>query len=433
MTGQQIFLSKNLQAKFYKEIKKISHNTSTPYQKFLKDITFGIIKSKSCIIRRTSQGLQESISLKKTQKRLTYHLDNQKEIKKVEENLLISNCQKLQKESLILVDPTDIVKSKAEKMEGLSKVRDGNDGKYKNGYDVIDIVGVEKVSNTPSIFPIYSELHSEKLSVDTLKSKILDKILDIIIYSNNSGIFVMDRGFDDKRVIGELYEYGTSFIIRMKNNRTVFYNGKEYIISKLGKAIKKKHIFTSGKTTIKAGICEIGIPLSGHKIKNPPLAKVKLISADLITIGKKGKKREGSILLIASLSNSDYSELEICEFVLRAYRLRWKIEEVHRQVKVDFGWEEIQLLRFHRLEAMNTILWLVLSFIYELDDWKHLFADSFPNLMLDKKNDLSILNKFIYYRITKVVTYCFSLVKKYAKNIIKKNKQKDIQLCLQLD
>ena len=364
---------------------------------------------------------------------MTYHLDNQKEIEKVKENLLIFNSQRLHKESLILVDPTDIVKSKAKKMEGLSKVRDGSDGKCKIGYDVIDIVGVDKISNNPSVFPIYSELHSEKISEATKKSKIFDIILSIIVYSNNSGIFVMDRGFDDKRVIGELYEHDTSFIIRVKSNRVVFYNGEEHKISKLVKKIKKRYIFRSGRTTIKAGICEIGIPLSRHKIKNPPLAKVKFITADMITKNKKGKKKKSKLLLIVRLSDSDYNEFEICKLALKAYRLRWKIEEVHREIKVDFGWEKIQLLRFHRLQAMSMILWFVLGFIYELDEWKHLFAEAFSNLMLDKNNDLSILNKFIYYRIVKVVSHCFSKIKKYAKNIIKKTKRKDIQLYLQLD
>jgi len=41
-----------------------------------------------------------------------------------------------------------IVKKYATEMEGLSRVRDGNDGKWRSGYDVLDIVGVNKEKNT---------------------------------------------------------------------------------------------------------------------------------------------------------------------------------------------------------------------------------------------------------------------------------------------
>ena len=120
-------------------------------------------------------------------------------------------------------------------------------------------------------------------------------------------------------------------------------------------------------------------------------------------------------MLLVSLPDSSYTDKAICKLALESYRLRWKIEEVHRQVKTDFGWEKIQLLKFNRLRALNTLLWLALSFIYELDDWKYKFAKAFSYLMLDKKSKLQTLEKFIYYRIVKVVRKCFQQSRLYKK------------------
>jgi len=416
MNGKQINITKSLQVKFSKFINRYSYNLKKPSVKFLKDITSGIIKSQSCIVRQIAQNLSENISLKKTQERLTYHLDNEKEFEKIGENMITQNSRKLKKDSIIIVDPCDIAKPDATKMEGLTPVRDGNDGKYKPGYNVIDIIGVNQTSSQPSIFPIHSDIHSEKIGLDTLKNKIFDRLLDIIIFSNNSGIFVMDRGFDDKKVIGELYKLGAAFIIRMKQNRDVFYKGILMNIKVAANRIKKRYKFTvNSKTMIKAGVSAVGIPLSRHKIKNPEQAKVYLVSAEIITKHDNGKSTKGNFMLLISLPNSTYSNKEICKLALESYRLRWKIEEVHRQVKADFGWENIQLLKFNRLRALNTILWLALSFIYELDDWKYKFADAFSHLMLDKKSNLKILEKFIYYRITKVIRFCFLQTRLFKK------------------
>ena len=316
-------------------------------------------------------------------------------------------------------------------MEGINKVRDGNNGKYKPSYAVINLVGINQSSSQTSIFTIFSDIHSEKIALDTLKNKIFNRILAILIYSNNSGIFVMDRGFDDKRVIQELCSHDASFIIRMKRNRNIFYKGSLMNIAKVGDKIEQKHIFeVCKKTTIKAGMCEIGIPLSRHTVKNPEQAKVHLVSAEISTKHKNGRITKGKFLLLISLPYSNYSSEEICKLALESYKLRWRIEEVHRQVKTDFGWENIQLMKFNRLRALNTILWFALSFIYELDDWKYKFASAFSNLMLDKKNNLKILEKFIYYRLTKVVRYCFSQTRIYNKKTIYMKRKNRAQILL---
>jgi len=431
MNNTQINMTKSLQVKFSKFINKHSLNLHKPTVKFMKDITNGIIKSQSCIVRQISQSLTESISLKKTQERLTYQLDNETELEKIRENALIQNSRKLNNESLILIDPSDIIKPSATKMEGLKRVRDGNDGKRKPGYNLIDIVGVNKTSSATSIFPIYSDIHSDIIGLDTIKNKIFDIVLDIIIHSNNSGIFVMDRGFDDKKVIEELYKLAAAFIIRMKCNRDVFYKGILTNIKVVADLIKKKYTFAiDDKTTIKAGISEVGVPLSRHKIKNPEQAKTQLVSAEITTKHKNGKITKGTFMLLVSLPDSTYTDKEICKLALESYKLRWKIEEVHRQIKTDFGWEKIQLLKFNRLRALNTLLWLALSFIYELDDWKYKFAKAFSYLMLDKKSKLQTLEKFIYYRIAKVVRDCFLQSRLYKKKTKFERRKSNDQIML---
>jgi len=428
---EEKLMSKKLQDKFGRFLNKLSVSLTKPEQKFLKDCSFGILSSQSCIVRRTAQSLHEKVSSKKTQERLIYHLDKEELNEKISQTLLQKQCHKLQKNSLILVDPSDVIKKYAKKMEGLSKVRDGNDGKWKTGYDALDIVGVNTEGETASILPIHSQLHSNTVEIDTMKNELFDRLVDIIIHTNNRGIFVFDREFDDKKVIKEFHIHDASCIIRMKKNRDVYWQGKKMNIASVGKKTKLRYRFRARKgAIISAGICTIAIPVNPHTVKNPTLTKAKLVVAKIRSKRKDGTYQCGLFYLLCHNLDQSFLERDLVKFVLQSYRLRWKIEEVHRQVKTDFGWEDIQLLTYNRLQFMNTLLWTALSFLYDLDRWKYQLAKVFTNLMLEKKNKLSELNKFVYYKLAAVIKYCFSKISLYQKVSFKNQQKEQLQLML---
>ena len=101
MNNEQIRISQFLQVKFSKYINRHTVNLKKPSIRFMKEMTNGIIKSQSCIVRQIAQNLSESISLKKTQERLTYQLDNDKEIEKIRENMLMQSSRKLNQDRMI--------------------------------------------------------------------------------------------------------------------------------------------------------------------------------------------------------------------------------------------------------------------------------------------------------------------------------------------
>lgn len=421
-----------MQVDFSKFLNKFKNGISKPQQKFLKDSMNGIIKSQSCIVRQIAQELDEDISLKKTQERLGYHLKNMELNNNLSDKLLKIQTKTIKSNSLILIDPSDLIKKYAITTEGLSKIRDASEGDIKNGFEVLDIIGVNKTSSDFSLFPIHSQIHSNELGLDTLKNKIFNKILDIIIHSNNKGIFVMDRGFDDKKVYKELNSHTSSFIIKMRDNRNVIQDGNMIKLTKLVNRTKLNYNFNVSKkrknktTKLKAGIIDIEIPVDPHPVKNPETVKVKLV------VGK-FKKSKTRFILAANLPNLDTLDTrELCKFIIDSYGLRWKIEEVHRQAKQDFGWEEMKLQKFKKMQTLNTILWIVLSYIYRLKKWQYKFTVIFGNLMVERKKDVKKLKLFIYYRITKVTNYCFKKSERYRKIPFQKPDREKHQLRLSL-
>ena len=75
MTVAKIEMAKNLQVKFSQYVNYYTNNLKKTTRRFIKEVSLGIIKTRSCIIRRIAQELDEDIDLKKVQERLSYQLE----------------------------------------------------------------------------------------------------------------------------------------------------------------------------------------------------------------------------------------------------------------------------------------------------------------------------------------------------------------------
>jgi hypothetical protein len=153
---KRIKMSQKLQVKFHQHIYSLQLGLSLPEKKFIKDISKGMLGSGTVIVRQISQQLKESISLKKTSERLYNNLKKKGLSEKLEQNLLLKQCRNIKKDSLILIDPSDIMKPQSKKMEGLSKLRDGSNGKIGAGYDLLNIISYNQEDRGYSILPLYT-------------------------------------------------------------------------------------------------------------------------------------------------------------------------------------------------------------------------------------------------------------------------------------
>jgi len=101
---------------------------------------------------------------------------------------------------------------------------------------------------------------------------------------------------------------------------------------------------------------------------------------------------------------------QIVEKALRMYRVRWKIEEMHKHVKQSYQWEMIQLSSYTRLQNMNQLLLLTMCFLYSLKSFAVSYLQAFPNIMAYTNQDWKKILGFIYYKLTMLLNECFSLV-----------------------
>ncbi len=387
-----------LQGKFSKKVKKYAQGLSQPEYKALKDITKGIISSGSIIVRQIATSLHESISLDKVCERLYRNLKKEKLGNIVSDNILKSNCSKATKDTYFIVDDSDIVKPRSNKLEGLSVVRDGSTGKRVKGYHLFNITSLTDNGKYHSILPICSKLYSNKIEEDTSKNMLEDKIIDITIHSNNKGTFVFDRGYDSRKLINLLTQNENNYILRSTGRRDLIVDDKEIDFVSVVKQVKLKHkVITSDKTVLRCGVKKVKIRTNPHKRKYPDTVEANLVIA---RYGKKG----GLFYFLCNFNDDSLIDYEVILKTLRGYRKRWKIEEFHRHIKQEFNWESVQLMSYIGLKNINTILMVAVDIVYSsisyIDDLLYQYPE-FGSL----KN---IKHSYVYYKLSRIIKHIFS-------------------------
>jgi hypothetical protein len=415
--GELKKFKKNLQGKLYFFVYFLCSKLSRPKTKFVMQMIQGIIKSQSCILRKVAKSLDEKITVKKTSERLRNHLSMDGLHQIISMRILKKSARRIDKDTIIVMDDSDLIKNEAEKMEGLSKVPDGSKNHKRGlGYKLINVAAVNSHGeNEAEIIPLQSELYSNKIEMDSCKNILFNQINDILVSTKGQGIFTCDRYYDDRILFKELADNDADFIIRAKNNRNLIYQGNLIHFKTLIKSVRPTETIKAGKEIeIEAGAVRVEIPVDPHPRKNPQTVDAWLI------VGRYTKKpkttgggevisleKGGYFYLYVSIRHLNNDKKAMILKSLKGYRLRWKIEEFHRQVKQDFGWEDMQLMDYTRLKNMNALLLAAVWFVYQLYRMRLTLYKVFPRIMSDRKRDIDKL-VFIYYRITEVVNYIFN-------------------------
>jgi len=127
-------------------------------QRFVAEMVYGIQASQSVVLTEIARTLEEPISIKKTEERLSRNLQRKELEKTVQANVTRKAAGQVGEETLLIIDPSDLSKKYAKKMQYLATVRDGSEGELANGYWTLHVIGTELES--PEMLPLYQRLYS---------------------------------------------------------------------------------------------------------------------------------------------------------------------------------------------------------------------------------------------------------------------------------
>lgn len=415
---QSTEINKSIQIKFYYFQRNLSTLFSRPEQRFIREILFGILSSTHVHASKIGRHIKDNLSLKKTLKRLSYHLSKPELWLRLQRAYLQTNESLLSHSSYFVLDIGDITKQYATKMEGLYHVHDGSHGGTKPGYWTIGVIGCEanpEKKNRLKIHPLYTELfslHTEKEERTISENKkILNAISEVTngCSANTKAFWVADRGLDRRKIIEPLLRQKMKFIIRLNTHRHLWYKCQGQSVDKIAGQVSLQHSYRIRRkhhNKYKWREYEMGAVAVGwinEFTKKVGPQKLWLVVAQ--PVNKPGSKHY--FLVHADETISDIAQ--IIKKTAEGYSARWQIEEVYRHIKTQFHLESLAYRNYERIKNILAFIWLGLAFVYNQIIALAVDILACKSFKLNHiKFKFELLYNFIYYKLVSAVKLCLS-------------------------
>lgn len=330
----------------------ISKGFKKPKKRLIKEMLYGIQASKDVKLSNIARTLREDQPLIKTEDRLSRNLDDEDFTEGMNEEICRLGASRVTDDMVIGIDPGDLRKRYARKMEFLGKVWDGSEKEVNDGYSLCKAVAADIESK--QVIPLYCEGYSS--CAEDFKSENVQilKLIDTIFkHVGDRGIHAHDRG-GDRGVIYEKYlgkEKPQRFVIRLKD-RDLVHRGRRRNCWDLAKVVPTPYetvliVYEEGKErkkTVQYNALPVKLPSYRHR---------------LYLVVVKGFGMEPMMLLTSCLVEKHRKESvwRIVEY----YLARWRCEESYRYIKQCYNLEDIRVRSYI---SIRNIVALVLAVSY---------------------------------------------------------------------
>jgi hypothetical protein len=315
--------------------------------RFIEEAVLGISSSGSVRLTQIGRALEEKIPLHATHKRLSRNLADEQLEHKLGGSLLRLGSKRINERTLLIVDPTDIQKKYAQKMQYLTKVRDGSNDTIGNGYWLCEIVGCEVGSN--EITPLAQELWSQD-APDFISDN--DQILSLVQRvrkaTGGRGIIVYDRGSDRRRLLVPWTQDKTChYLVRQRGDRHLIYKQK----MKSGLELAALCNTPYAETIIKEKDGEEKACFIQYGFLPVRLPECPDRSLWLVVVKGLGKKP-----LMLLTTEPMRRNRKVLWWAVDAYLTRWRVEDTIRFIKQSYDFEDVRVLTYRRLKNMATLV-----------------------------------------------------------------------------
>lgn len=331
---------------------KLSKGLPKVVERFVEEMLYGMLCRQSVRVAEIARALNEPIRLIKTENRLCRQLGRQGLADRITHHVIEQGAYHVKRDTLLIIDTSDVTKKYAKKMQYLAKVRDGSEKTLSRGYWTVRVIGADL--DEVKIVPLYERLYSQNApDFDSENQEILKGVDSVRGEVDSRGIWVMDRGGDRAKLLVPFLNRGMGFIVRLKGNRHLVYRGRKVLAVDLA---------TSCPMLYRERI--IKEETSGEKVYNIEVGfrRVRLPGRDerLVLVVVRGLGREPTLLLTTLAVVKSRKSLV---FVVLSYLRRWQIEETIRFTKQAFQVEDIRIRKYDRLQNMIAIVSAAVHFV----------------------------------------------------------------------
>jgi hypothetical protein len=388
-------------------LKKIGNNLSVPDKKFLRDSLIGLLRCGKPVVCQMARHLpNQRIKFLSRLDRLEAHLVKDSDFDdKIKAELPANWRPFIKDDTPIILDLSDIAKPFAKKMDYLATIRDGSTGELVNGYWLIELyASLSRKNPVPILLEPFSHEEPDSPGQNPVVLKAVHVILEL---TDNRGVLVADRGFDNIIIFEDWLDNKYRFVARLVGNRhlTQVCEGLPQQIpiraDQLAEQTPTPYRFDKlvkrhGKPAIR--MTQIG------------WTKVRLPGRDevLTLIVSRLAGHDKPMMLLTNLPVENVKEVKR---ILRFYIRRWECEEGIRFLKSQLKLEKIRTLSWSAICRLVLLAVVVMVYL----GW---LVEAHPNLcdrLVYLSQPLPDNPDFLLYRLlgglTEAINTCFWLHK----------------------
>ena len=328
---------------------------SKPRGTFISEMIYGIQASQDVKLSSISRALGEEIALKKTEERLSHHLQTPGLGQQINEAIVGHASSRIGTDTLIVIDPTDVRKAYARRMPYLGTVHDGSTGALAAGYWACLAVACDPDSR--KVIPLHQRLWSAQApDFGSENIQLLEVIDTICAATQGRGIYVMDRGGDRIHLFEPLLERSLRFIIRLTGTRDLVIRGRTRNAREVAQQCPM--MFAETIVRMEDGQ-EKALPVTyGYRAVQLPGHAQPLFLVVIRGFGSEPMMLLTNVALTPSRKR--------VWFIVKGYFARWRVEETIRFIKQSYHLEDLRVLDYERL---RNLVALVLAAVYFSAVW----------------------------------------------------------------
>lgn len=341
--------------------------------KFFRQSLLGILLSKSLIVARWLKWIPDRCKRPfYRQKRLLNQLKSKDwNHQKVIEQYQRVWATRIEPDTPLIVDLSDLARPRARRLKYLAPVRDGsNDGKLVNGYWCVEIYaywGQGRI--TPMCLHPYS---IEDPAVCSENAEILECVRQVFAATEGRGVLVMDRGADRDNLLIPWIDEHRHFVVRLRGDRHLVLDNSVHV-----EALHLAEQLLAQSPDGKHAWQRVYLP---ERLNHP-----------LYLVCKRIDRQDRPLMTLTTLT---VQNLENAKRALDYYRQRWKCEEAARFLKTEVGLERFALRVYEAFGPLLLLAMLTMSFL----TWLQLHFAGLRRRMADAAPGRRKIN-FLYYRL----------------------------------
>jgi len=313
-------------------------------------MVYGLQAGQSVLLTEVARCLEEDIKLRKTHDRLSRNLQRPGLGAVLQDNLLALAAPRVTDDTLLIVDPSDLSKKYARKMEFLGRVRDGSAHDFANGYWMLHVIGASVGGSR--MVPLYQSLWSSKADGFVSENEEILRAVDAVRHHTPRGIWVMDRGGDRINLFEPLLDRGARFLVRLRGDRHLLYNGTTMLAADVARGCRRTHRKTISR--VRDGREEtLELSFGFRRVRLPERPE----PLSLLVIHGFGQEP----LMLLTTETLRKTQRCLWHWV-QAYIKRWGIEETIRHIKTTYDLENVRVRGFQSLQNLMPLVLAALFF-----------------------------------------------------------------------